>query len=313
MGRSLVVAAVLAGASSLIAIPALAGDPIAVCAGKGGTLRLIDNTEQCLPNEQKKLFTEWEPEAEEPPDPEDDKASLAQKVEALIKKLAELERKADADVEELTRKVSELERKDNNESKNEAKNEAKSETSKTAQRVTAPFEVVGKNGVVILRVAETVSSTDGQGARVTIGAGPSGNYAIRIHKDGQVFVAGIGQSTSGAGLAIVMDQSGVIAANMNGAERRVAVFKDDSLVAGVVAEDHGGTVAVYDGSHAIAYLTKGAAGGNVTAALNGGEGVFSAGAVASGGGEACVNRVTSGGEKRGSCLGIGLPGLGGSR
>lgn len=310
MARSLVVAAVLAGASSLIAIPAQAGDPIAVCAGKGGTLRLIDNTEQCLPNEQKKLFTEWEPEAEEPPDPEDDKAALGQKVEALTKKLAELERKADADVEELTRKVSELERKDND---SESRNEARNETSKTAQRVTAPFEVVGKNGVVILRVAETVSSTNGQGARVTIGAGQSGNYAVRIHKDGQVFVAGIGQSTSGDGLAVVMDQNGGIAANMNGAERRVAVFKDDSLVAGVVAEDRGGTVAVYDGSHAIAYLTKGAAGGNVTAALNSGEGVFSAGAVASGGGEACVNRVTSGGEKRGSCLGIGLPGLGGSR
>lgn len=309
MVRSFVVAAaVLAGASSLVASPALAGgDPIPVCVSKEGALRLIEGTEPCKAGEQKKLFAEWEQEAEDAPneDADKEKAALEKKVGDLSAKLEEMSSK----MEQLAAKVEALaNRKDNDKDEKESDKDTK----QTAQRVTAPFEVVGRNGVVILRVAEAVSSTTGGGARVTIGAGQSGNYAVRVHKDGGAFVAGIGQSTTGAGLAIVMDEGGEIAANMNGHDRRVAVYKGGNSVAGMIAEDRGGTVAVYEGDHPIAYLTKGSSGhgGNVTTALNNGEGVFSAGATGGGGGEACVNRVTSGGEKRGSCLGIGLPGMG---
>jgi hypothetical protein len=316
-----VVAAVLAGVSSLVATPARAGgDPIAVCIGKDGAMRVIEGTGPCGTGEQKKLFAEWEQEAEEAPDDDEvkGKISLEKRVEELANRVAALEKRPDQSrpdkteslqVEELSARVEAL-----------AKEVAALQNNKggdkggkaTAQRVTAPFEVVGRNGVVILRVAETVSSTTGNGARVTIGAGQAGNYAVRVHKDGGPFVAGIGQSTAGAGLAIVMDGSGNIAANMNGSDRRIAVYKDGSSVAGMVAEDRGGTIAVYEGMHAIAYLTKSTAGdgGNVTTALNNGEGVFSAGAAQDGGGEACVNRVTGGGQKRGACLGIELPSMG---
>jgi hypothetical protein len=181
-----------------------------------------------------------------------------------------------------------------------------------AFKVTAPFEVVGTDGSVILRVASTVSSTSGNGAHVTIGAGSGGNYALRVFKDGSTFVAGIGQSTVGSGLAIVMDSNGEIAANMNGMDHRVTVYHGGQSVAGMVGEARGGTIAVYEGSHAIAYLTKSSAGdgGNVTVSLNSGVGVFSAGAAQDGAGEACVSRKTQAGTGRVACLGLGLPSAG---
>jgi hypothetical protein len=178
--------------------------------------------------------------------------------------------------------------------------------------VKAPFEVVGADGVVILRVADRVSSSGGNGAHVTIGAGDSGNYALRVYKGAQTFIAGIGQASNGAGLAIVMDENGEVGANMNGTDHRVAVYHGAEIVASLVGEERGGTVAVYHGATPIAYITRSSAGdgGNVTTALNSGFGVFSAGAAQDGGGEACVNRVTGSGEQRVACVGIELPSMG---
>lgn len=302
-----IVAVAIAGVASMVVLPALAGgDPIRVCIGEGGVLRVIEQTEQCQAGEQMKQFTEWEQEVEEAPDEDTAKGkpTLEQRLEELAARVATLEKKPDQPRPDKTEalQVEEL----------AAKVEALAKEVGTAHRATAPFEVVGRNGIVILRVAEAVSSTAGNGARVTIGAGPSGNYAVRVHKDGAAFVAGIGQATNGAGLAVVMDQSGDLAANMNGTDRRVAVYRNGTSLAGMVAEERGGTVAVYEGANAIAYLTKSSAGdgGNVTTTLNNGDGVFSAGAAQDGGGEACVSRVTGGGQKRGACLGIELPSMG---
>jgi hypothetical protein len=99
---------------------------------------------------------------------------------------------------------------------------------------------------------------------------------------------------------------------VDGANRRVAVYGEGVPVAALVAEDRGGTVGVYQGSTPVAYLNRSSAGdgGNLTLSLNNGFGVFSAGAAQDGGGEACLNRVTLGGEKRNVCLGVELPSMG---
>lgn len=280
-----------------ITSPAHAGDPLAVCVGKEGTLRLGEMNEPCKPGERKTLFTEWEPEAEDPPEGEDPgEIAMNKKIEALAQRIAAVEsRKTTPDkteavnVEALTKRVAALE---------------------NTRKITAPFEVVGRSGGVILRVAEKVSTASGQGAQVTIGAGAAGNYAVRVHKNGGGLVAGIGQSLTGAGIVLVTNGSEV-AAVMDGQDKKISVF-DGGHAAASLSADKGGTVAVYVGTQAVAYLTRSShgGGGNLTLSDTAGFGVFSAGAASDGGGEACLNRVTGGGQHRNLCLGVELPSMG---
>lgn len=253
---------------------AQAGNAILVCIRTDGVLRLAEGP--CRPGETKRLFAEWEPDSEESP------AEQEGEQNPLQKKL-----------QDLTRRVAAL------------------ENERASTRITAPFEVVGRNGSIILRVAEKVSSTSGDGAHVTIGAGESGNYGLRVHNKGGPLAAGIGQSREGTGVIVVMDGAGMLAANMNGGARRISVFDGEHAVASMGAES-GGTVAVYDGPQPVAYLTRSShgKGGNVTLATSEGFGVFSAGAASDGGGEACLNRVTGGGKQRNVCLGVELPSMG---
>jgi hypothetical protein len=184
---------------------------------------------------------------------------------------------------------------------------------KMQSRVYAPFEVIGTDGTVILRVANKVSSMNGNGARVTIGPGDGGNYAVRVHKNGGPFVAGIGQSIGGPGVVTVADEKGKIVANMNALNKSVNVFNsDEKPVAGLAVDEGRGVVGVFNESTAVAYMTQSSAedGGNITVALNDGSGVFSAGAAQDGAGEACVNRKTQAGTQRLACLGLGLPSAG---
>jgi hypothetical protein len=269
----------------LFASAALAGgDPIPVCVSEGGTMRLTEIKAPCKSGEEKKLFAEWEEELQEPPEEEDENAPDVQK-----------------QLQELKKRIAALEKGDQN------------GTSKSAAaRVTAPFEVVSRTGKVILRVADKVSSTSGNGAEVTIGAGEAGNYAVRVYKNGGGFVAGVGQGRSGDGLVAVLDDGGKLVASMSARDRSVSVYDDDSAAASLVVDDTGGTVAVYQGSQAVAYLTSSShgSGGNVTLTDAKGFGVFSAGAASDGGGEACLNRVTGGGKQRNVCLGVELPSMG---
>lgn len=296
-----VIAMAVVGGVSLAVGPAYAGDPIEVCIGDSGAMRVIES-DSCRADEELKRFDEWEPEIDVP-DPEDTEAKKTAELQAQVRELtARIAALESSQPREITARVAAL----------ESVQPAQRRSSATGNaRVTAPFEVVGADGTVILRVAESVSSTDGDGAHVTIGPGAAGNFALRVYKDGGPFVAGIGQAQNGAGLAIVMDASGDIAANMSG-DSRVSVYKDGVALAGLLAEDRGGTVAVFKDTTPIAYLTQssGGDGGNVTTALNSGFGVFSAGAAQDGGGEACVNRVTGGGQQRSACIGIELPSMG---
>lgn len=279
------------GALAAVAGLCHAADPISVCIGAAGTMRVLESG-VCEAEEELKRFAEWEQEIEEIEEADDPAAE--DETDAL-----------EARVQELTSRLAALER-----------NAAAAETAKSGgtsqSRVTAPFEVVGAGGTVILRVADAVSSANGEGAHVTIGAGDAGNFGVRVYKGGGTFVAGIGQALTGAGLAVVMDESGDIAANLNGTAKSVSVYRNGIVVAGLVAEERGGTVAVYNSGKPIAYLTQssGGDGGNVTTALNSGFGVFSAGAAQDGGGEACINRVTGGGQRRNACLGLELPSMG---
>jgi len=278
MRRPLVLAACLIGST------AHATDPIPVCVGSTGSLRLIGMSQKCAPGEQRKLFAEWEQETPEPPEEQaDDAAQMQKRLDELTKRVAGLEQDQQAPG-----------------------------ASARATRITAPFEVVSRSGKIILRVAEKVSSTSGDGAQVTIGAGDSGNYAVRVHENGEAFVAGVGQSRDGTGLVVVMDAQGELVANMSAGSRSISVFDGAQAAASLALDEKGGTVAVYQGSQAVAYLTRSSHGngGNLTLADGTGFGVFSAGSAADGGGEACLNRVTGGGKQRNACLGVELPSMG---
>lgn len=268
----------------LIASAAYAGgDPIPVCIGAGGAMRVIEMRQKCASGEERKLFAEWEEEQGEAPEEEDDSMDeIGQQLEALKKRVAALE-----------------------------KGTKDTGSSQTA-RVTAPFEVVSRSGAVILRVAERVSSANGDGAQVTIGAGDAGNYAVRVHKDGGALVAGVGQSRGGAGLVAVMNENGGLVASMSARDRNVSVYQGEHAAASLVVDERGGSVVVYQGTQPVAYLTRSSHGdgGNVTLADGKGFGVFSAGAASDGGGEACLNRVTGGGKQRNVCLGVELPSMG---
>jgi hypothetical protein len=247
---------------------------------------LIATRAACASGEQKKLLAEWEEEIPEPPDEEekedDSVESIEKQLQALSKRVAALE-----------------------------KGPQNRGSQTTAARITAPFEVVSRSGSVILRVAEKVSSMDGDGAQVTIGAGDAGNYAVRVYKNGGSFVAGVGQARGGTGLVAVMDE-GELAAIMSAELRSVSVFENENAAASLFVDDNGGTVAVYQGAEPVAYLTRSSHGngGNLTLADGKGFGVFSAGSASDGGGEACLNRVTGGGQQRNVCLGVELPSMG---
>ena len=291
MKRSMLLAACV-----IASVAHAGGDPIPVCVGSTGTLRLLGANQKCAAGEQRKLFAEWEEEMGEPPEEDKDDGSdlLRKRIDELTKRLAALEQ----DVQKRE--------------KNAQPNEGTRTVVQTAARVTAPFEVVGRNGKVILRVAEKVSSTTGNGAAVTIGAGDGGNYAVRVHKNGGTFVAGVGQSRDGHGLVVVMDQQGNMVANMSAGNRSVSVFDGEHAAASLALEEKGGTVAVYQEGQPVAYLTRSSHGngGNLTLADGSGFGVFSAGSASDGGGEACLNRVTGGGKQRNVCLGVELPSMG---
>jgi hypothetical protein len=280
ISRIIVVAAVAAAGSMAAISSAVAGEPIAVCIGDDGTMRKVEPETTCPDGQEKRLLAEWDAEA---PDGEETTAALEAKIAQLTGRLAALEAHT-----------------------------APTDTSGEAvTRLSAPFEVVGSDGTVILRVATDAATP--KGARVTIGGGSANNYALRVYKPGGQLVAGIGQSTQGGGLAVVMDNSGKPAAEMDGQDPRVVVFKDAQLVAGIAVQQQGGIVAVYSPSgQPIAFLTTSSAGdgGNVTTALNNGFGVFSAGAAQDGGGEACVSRITQAGTPRLACVGLGLPSAG---
>lgn len=276
-------ATTLCAALLLTPLPAaVAGDPIAICVNAAGTLRLPPSVGPCRPGESRRLFSEWEPEVGEAPDDPGDTA-LADQVRTLSQRVAKLE------------------------------SARQREQADSPSRVVAPFEVVSASGQVILRVADVLAATPARLGRVTIGPGTAGNYGVRVYNDAGVFVAGLGQALkAGGGVVVVQDDAGLPVVGLSAPRAEVAVYADSKVAAAMTAEKHGGTVGVYHNGTAVAYLTRssGGDGGNLTTSLNNGFGVFSAGAAQDGGGEACLNRVTGGGQKRRSCLGIELPSMG---
>ena len=147
-----------------------------------------------------------------------------------------------------------------------------------------------------------------------LGPGSNENTALRIYAKNQKVVAAIGEDAEGQGAVRVGNSAGLIVASMAASDTGGGVYalSNSTPVAGIVSEEGGGTVAVYNESVPVAYLTRSSAGdgGNVTATLNSGFGVFSAGAAQDGAGEACVNRRTGGGKEKVACLGIDLPSMG---
>lgn len=260
MRAVVVTVALLAGFGASVSV-SQAASAIPVCIGKDGTMRMVGAQTSCPAGQKKRLLTEWEPDAKKA----EDQAAKAQeqKIAQLNARIAGLEAKQPQTVT----------------------------SEEGVTRVSAPFEVVGSDGTIILRVATQAASPNG--ARVTIGGGSAGNYALRVFKGNQL-LAGWGESTTGGGLGIVLDKSGQAAVNIDGPERAVRVYSNNQIAAGITASSTGGIVAVYSpAGQPIAFLTRssGGDGGNVTTALNNGFGVFSAGAAQDGGGEACVSRM----------------------
>ncbi len=279
-----------------------------VCYDDIGNTHFVRAGQACGPGEKR---TKLIPQLLDP-DAEDPQAKLQKQVDQLSNKIAQLE----ADQEKTASRDKDKDKdsdKDqaNDEDQGKGKSNDKGTSKGRVSRVSAPFEVVAPDGTVILRVAAQVSSTDGQGAKVTIGGGKSGNYALRVFSGGNEFVAGVGQAVDGGGLVVVSDSQGPVA-TMNATNRAVSVFKGDKAAASIVAGDRGGEVSVYNGPIAVVHMGMSSAGdgGNITTALNSGFGVFSAGAAQDGGGEACVNRVTQAGTRRPACVGLGLPSAG---
>lgn len=140
--------------------------------------------------------------------------------------------------------------------------------------------------------------------------------AVRVMKDGQNMAA-IGINEFDKGALYVGDGSRTLAAVQgigDGTGVVDVIGPDGTSAAGLAVGENGrGLIAVRDGSgKAIAALgpSSDSSGGNITL-WKGELAVFSAGAASDGGGEACLNRVTSGGQQRLVCLGVGLPGFGG--
>ncbi len=280
------------------------GDPIPVCVGSGGTMRLIDMKQKCASGEQRKLFTEWEEELSEPPEEEKEDHTMDEmrkQFDALQRRVAALEQGTPSSPGSQTTRIIPS-----------AEPAIRPGKGSSPTRITAPFEVVSRSGKVILRVAERVSSMSGGGAHVTIGAGDAGNYGLRVYKDGGTFVAGLGQARSGSGAVTVNDDDGTIVASMNALDRQISVYENDEPAASLMLSENGGTVAVFQGKQPVAFLTRSSHGdgGNVTTTDSTGFGVFSAGSASDGGGEACLNRVTGGGKQRNVCLGVELPSMG---
>ncbi len=296
--------------------PALADEPIRVCARADGAMRLMPNPPgfpqipaiACKTGEREYKFASWEADIDEAPGEDPDVAALRGRVETLERRIGKLDSElaqtrniAQTERNRLHARIAELEGK--------SAGTSKAPTS-MASRVRAPFDVVGKDGKVILRVTDSVARASSGGARVTIASSTTSGFGVRIYNGSDQLVGGLVEASGGGGVLAVMDAAGQLAGNMNGAARNVSVFgpAGDAL-AGMVAEQRGGTVAVYNGGKPIAYLTQSSSGvgGNVTTLQNNGGQAFSAGATTNGGGEACVNRMTSSGA-RGACLGIALPG-----
>jgi hypothetical protein len=168
--------------------------------------------------------------------------------------------------------------------------------------------VIGGNGFVdVHRSGEVL------GASLGPGTDPS-TTALRIFGNGDMPVAVVGMNETGGRVGIA-SSGGDVAASMIVAPSGgggVYAISGGQPVAGIVAEERTGVVAVYNEGTAVAYLNRssGGDGGNVTTTLNDGSGVFSAGAAQDGAGEACVNRKTQAGTERIACLGRGLPSAG---
>lgn len=140
--------------------------------------------------------------------------------------------------------------------------------------------------------------------------------ALRIIKNGQNMAA-IGINEFEKGALFVGDGARTLAAvqGIGDGSGVVDVFgPGGTSAAGLAVGENGrGLIAVRDESgKAIAAMTvsSDSSGGNVTI-WKGDLPVFSAGAASDGGGEACLNRVTGGGQQKLVCLGVGLPGFGG--
>lgn len=140
--------------------------------------------------------------------------------------------------------------------------------------------------------------------------------ALRIIQEGQNMAA-VGINEFGNGALYVGDGSRTLAAVQGIADGTGVVDvigPNGASVAGLAVGENGlGLIAVRDssGKPMVAMSpSSDLSGGNITA-WKGDLGVFSAGAASDGGGEACLNRVTGGGEQKLVCLGVGLPGFGG--
>jgi hypothetical protein len=141
---------------------------------------------------------------------------------------------------------------------------------------------------------------------------PGKGMALRIF-DGASIVAAIGYAVGEGGAARVWGKGGTPAAVLNATPEGglVQVFKSGAPAAALVGKES--VVAVYNSSGtAVASmgLSSSKTGGNVTMRDGSGQGIFSAGAGKSGGGEACVDHRRGTGTIELVCLGVLLPSMG---
>lgn len=143
---------------------------------------------------------------------------------------------------------------------------------------------------------------------------------LRVLNSDGVFASGVGLNPSfpSGGIVVVASNAnnvGLMAGGPGGGAVEVLPSTGSDARASINCADAGGGKCIAGVRNAagisVARLQESSnSGGNVTVTDPGGDGVFSAGAANDGGGEACLNRVTGGGEARNVCLGIELPSMG---
>ncbi len=279
---------------------AVAGDPIAICVNAAGTLRLTPSVGPCRPGESRKLFTEWEPEAGEAPDDPGDTAlagpgASAQSTGRAGRKRAPARagRRADFAPDQVRARRQDRPGRGERVPSGGALRSGeclwpghpesrRSPGGDSCASCTSDDRCRSRWQLRCARVQRRWRFRGG------VGTGPQGRWRRR-RRAGR-------HRTSVAGS--VHPKGGCV-------DRTMSRRRDERRG----AWRHGGRV---PRRTPVAYLTRSSAGdgGNLTTSLNNGFGVFSAGAAQDGGGEACLNRVTGGGQQRRSCLGIELPSMG---
>lgn len=170
---------------------------VTVCVNSDGVMKKVTTAQDCKPGDDIVLLAEWEPEEPEELESKDDPRDGATQLSMARMR-----------IEELTQRVLALE--------NRIDNKGKKNGNESAQQVNAPFEVIGADGGVLLRVTDEPVGATGDGARTVIGLEDDAGLIQVYGQTGSPAVL-VGVVPGGPGLVSVADAQGRYTAELDGA------------------------------------------------------------------------------------------------